>query len=84
MIILGQDVPSYRAVRTDHYTFVEWYDKERYGFHELELYDLSTDPYELQNLLSTAAGRRANRALVQQLRRRMNALGSCSGPSCRG
>ena len=84
VIILGQDVPSYRAVRTDHYTFVEWYDKERYGFHELELYDLSTDPYELQNLLSTAAGRRANRALVQQLRRRMNALGSCSGPSCRG
>jgi N-acetylglucosamine-6-sulfatase len=39
----GGNVPTYCAVRTDRYKYVE------YQSHEEELYDLSADPYELQS-----------------------------------
>jgi hypothetical protein len=43
-----------------------------------ELYDLSTDPYELQNRICTA-----DLALAASLRAKLDALKSCAGQSCR-
>ena len=40
---MGVNVPSYCAVRSEHYMYVE------YKTGEQELYDLVNDPYELQN-----------------------------------
>jgi len=72
--------PTYRAVRNESYLYVEWYAGDE---HEYELYDLAADPFELDNLLATDAGRTANATLVAQLQARLEALGSCTGPTCR-
>jgi arylsulfatase A-like enzyme len=45
---------------------------------EFELYDMRQDPYQLKNLY-----RRADPALLDQLRMRMAALAACRGASCR-
>ena len=46
---LGIDVPPYCGLRTRRYTFA------RYAGGFLELYDLSTDPYELENVARSPA-----------------------------
>jgi arylsulfatase A-like enzyme len=77
------DMPSYEAVRTLRYTFVEWYEQnELGGKHEYELYDLWTDPYEQNNLIKTAAGFQQNATVVVALLQRLRALQLCSGASC--
>ena len=71
--------PSYRALRTKRYLYVQWYSGAE---HEYELYDLHADPYELQNLVPDAAGLQAHAALVGRLQARVDALAVCSGPTC--
>jgi N-acetylglucosamine-6-sulfatase len=65
-------VPSYRAVRTQRYLYVEY----ETGDHEL--YDVKTDPYELRNLYDST-----NRELIGRLNARLDALDGCSGQGCR-
>jgi N-acetylglucosamine-6-sulfatase len=65
-------VPSYDAVRTQRHLYVEYEAGER------ELYDLKTDPYELQNLHDSA-----DPALISDLDSRLAALRDCSGDECR-
>jgi arylsulfatase A-like enzyme len=78
------DVPSYTAVRTGRYLFVRWYtDDETNGTHEYELYDLATDPRQLQNLISTQQGITQHAVIVQTLHARLVTLESCSGVTCR-
>jgi arylsulfatase A-like enzyme len=64
-------VPPYRAVRTQRYTYV------RYDTGEEQLYDLLTDPYQLDNLAATASP-----ALLSDLRARLEAMRTCSGANC--
>jgi arylsulfatase A-like enzyme len=54
----GRDVPPFWGLKTDEYAYTEYATGER------ELYDLSSDPYELHNLanLETFAAVRANLA----------------------
>lgn len=73
-------IPTYRAVRTDQWLYVEWYGGT---VHEYELYDLVNDPYELTNLLSTPEGVAAHEALTASLQARLEQLSSCAGASCR-
>ncbi len=72
--------PSYRALRTKSFLYVEWY---RGPEHEYELYDLRKDPYELENLASDEAGLQAHAALIDGFRSRLESLSTCAGPSCR-
>ncbi|MEW9552112.1 sulfatase [Nonomuraea sp. NPDC050783] len=65
-------VPGYKALRTEHHTYV------RYDTGEKQLYDLRTDPYQLQNLAATA-----DAGLLASLDARLDALAACSGASCR-
>ncbi len=76
-----QDIPSYKALRTTEYTYVEWQSFN--GGIEVELYDLRQDPYQLFNLLSTPPGRAQYQKLAQQFSYRLKALEQCSGASCR-
>lgn len=79
-----QDIPTYRALRTQTHTLIEWYDEDDFnGAHEYELYDLQADPYQQYNLLSTPRGQALNQQLVAQMKSRMNQLASCSGASCK-
>lgn len=79
-----QDIPTYKALRTTEYTYVEWYAGDQFsGVYDAELYDLQRDPYQLFNLLSTPQGRAQYQKLAQQFSNRLKQLEQCSGASCR-
>jgi hypothetical protein len=65
-------IPDYTAVRMGRYLFV------RYATGEMELYDPSNDPYELQSLHDSAS-----RQLKERLATRLDALEDCVAQSCR-
>ena len=64
--------PAYQALRTEDYLYVS------YGKNEVALYDLRTDPQEINNVL-----RSTSPAVVARLAAQLAALSVCSGPSCR-
>ena len=66
------DAPPYLALRTERYLYVEYPNGER------ELYDMQTDPYQLQNLAATA-----DPALLADLAARLDQLRVCAGADCR-
>jgi arylsulfatase A-like enzyme len=85
-LLYGEDIPwrsavllertsnntqAFEAIRTRGYKYVE------YNNGETELYDLTSDPYELQNISDTA-----NPALLTDLKFRLEALESCTRGSC--
>jgi len=63
---------SYRGLRTQKYTFVQ------YGDGTLELYDLETDPYQLENIAGSSTP-----DLLENLQTWLEALRHCTGDSCR-
>lgn len=80
-VLLGQEIPTYRALRTDRHLYVEWYDPER-SANERELYDLRVDPYQLDNRLGTPLGRLLYRGVAEDLAARLDEVSRCSGASC--
>jgi arylsulfatase A-like enzyme len=64
--------PAYRGVRTQQWAYLE------HETGEQELYDVSTDPYQLTNL---AADPRFA-AVVQRLATAAEQLSTCAGPDC--
>src|SRR5215208_6369908 len=66
-------VPTNKGVRTQGHMYVEYDTGER------ELYDLSSDPYQLQSKPRTAD----TEQLYSTLESRLNALRACSGEGCR-
>jgi N-acetylglucosamine-6-sulfatase len=64
---------NYQAVRTDRYLYA------RYGTGEQELYDLSTDPFQLQNQSGNPIYTPAQGALQSLL----SAEANCAGKGCR-
>ncbi len=69
----GGRVPTYRAVRTDRYKYVEHSTGDR------ELYDLALDPEELASVHADPRYVRTLAALQRELRR----LRRCRGAACR-
>jgi arylsulfatase A-like enzyme len=65
-------IPEYHALRTARYTYVELITGEK------ELYDHSVDPYELNNIASSASP-----TLLAQLHDQLAALRTCAGATCR-
>jgi N-acetylglucosamine-6-sulfatase len=62
----------YHAVMTQKYTYVE------YGNGEKELYDRSTDPYQLQSIHQTASS-----TTLTNLHNRLQSLKGCAMDACR-
>ena len=69
---VGKGARVYGAVRTEDRKYVV------YGNGEEELYDLRNDPYELESLHE-----KADSALVENLKARLDALRVCEGDGCR-
>jgi hypothetical protein len=65
-------LPTYAAVRTDRYTYVEYMTGER------QLYELRNDPDQLRNIAGTA-----DKKLVDGLAKQVAALRTCKGARCR-
>jgi arylsulfatase A-like enzyme len=63
--------PAYLGLRTPNYLYVEHQD----GF--IELYDLKNDPYELENMASSA-----DKNLLTGLSNLLHVLSECSGAQC--
>jgi N-acetylglucosamine-6-sulfatase len=68
----GNMPPTYAAVRTDRYTYVE------YVTGELQLYDLRSDPDQLHNIASTADAK-----LLDDLAKQVAELRTCKAAECR-
>ena len=64
--------PAFRALRGDDFMYAEYDD----GFRQL--YDLSVDPYELDNLAAAA-----NPGVITELSEALAALATCAGADCR-
>ncbi len=64
--------PQFAALRSEDYLFVVYRDGER------ELYDLTADPDEMHNIVSTA-----DPTLVAGLYSQLQALRACAGDTCR-
>ena len=70
----GRVVPAFSTIRrSDGKKMTQYYNK---GVREV--YDLSSDPRELENVRETTP-----EAMVQRLQDRMNELKNCSGLGCR-
>jgi N-acetylglucosamine-6-sulfatase len=65
--------PTYKAIRTERYMYVEYNNGDR------ELYDLQSDPYELQSLHNSPAYASVGTTLSNRLRK----LKKCAGAGCR-
>jgi N-acetylglucosamine-6-sulfatase len=65
-------IPEFQGLRLPTYTYVEYSTGER------ELYDLTRDPNELNNLAGTATS-----TLLDALHRRLDGMRSCAGDTCR-
>jgi arylsulfatase A-like enzyme len=69
----------YDGVRTTRYKYVQWFrDVDGNPTSEEELYDLETDPFELQSLHASAE----HAGLKAVLRRELESLKDCAGPNC--
>ena len=66
-------VMSYRAIRTTRWLYIRWRGGSR------ELYDMRADPDQMNSLHAGRSHRRIRRALA----RRLHALATCAGDSCR-
>jgi arylsulfatase A-like enzyme len=63
--------PPFSGIRTKTHKYIE------YSGGETELYDLSSDPYEMENISHTA-----DSALVSDLKSNLDALRSCAKQTC--
>ena len=59
---------TYKAIRTERYKYIRWVNRDIAGELD-ELYDLSTDPYELENLNGAASMAPVRERLRRELRR---------------
>jgi arylsulfatase A-like enzyme len=66
----GDAIPSWSGLRTDRYKYIEW------GDGSTELYDLTADPSELQNLAPDSSD------LVSRFAPLLHNLQLCSGAGC--
>jgi arylsulfatase A-like enzyme len=71
-------VPTFRALRTDRFQYVEYYENGRVVARQY--YDLVADPWQLRNLLGN--GVTSDDPDVEMLSRALARHRSCSGASC--
>jgi N-acetylglucosamine-6-sulfatase len=74
------DVPTWRGIRSQQWLYVQWYGG---SIHEYELYDMTADPYQLNNLVGTPEGAQQYASVTATLQARLEQLATCSGASCR-
>jgi arylsulfatase A-like enzyme len=82
-----REIPTWASLRTTTYQYIEWYEADNTtlqtainrGYTGQEYYDLITDPWQVNNLLTD--GNPANDPDVAELSNRLRALRTCAGTS---
>ena len=72
-------LPDWRSLRTSEFQYVEYYSRKG-AIIAREYYDLTTDPWQLRNLLGDRDP--ANDPDVGELSERLMSYADCSGASC--
>ncbi len=75
-----REIPTWASMRTERYQYIEWYETDNTTLQTVngrEYYDLTTDPWQLQNLL--ADGNPANDPDVNALSTRLREMRTCTG-----
>ena len=77
---------TYRGLRivnsTTNLAYVQYTEAADWNYQTpywTELYDLSQDPYQLENIVSTTRGK----AIASELQPRLEVAWRCAGPSCK-
>lgn len=77
----SKTVPSYGSLLSDDYQYVEYYNKRnRITFREY--FDLSQDPWQLENLLAPGSRDRPAKRELRNLSVRLDRFRSCEGSDC--
>ena len=66
------EAPNFHALRSEQWLYVEYVDGE------VELYNLRTDPFEINNVVRTTSP-----AILAQLHAQLDAMKHCTGDTCR-
>jgi arylsulfatase A-like enzyme len=75
--------PSWRSLRTARYQYIEWLRQRRRNIIAREFYDLTADPYQLDNLLGDGNPSNDPPASLQKtLHARLMAASFCAGRTC--
>jgi len=74
------DVPSYTALRTEDFLYIEW---DTVVKKEYELYDLKKDPNQLNNILNKSNKNSVDQDLIRELKNRLVFLKTCKGSTCK-
>jgi arylsulfatase A-like enzyme len=70
-------LPAFRSVRTPTYRYAEYYRHNTYDLIFREYYDLTVDPWELENTAPSL-----DEARIAELSADLDAYGACKGASC--
>ena len=71
------DMESWEALRTKTHKFIRWT-----ATNETELYDLKSDPFELESLVSARSTTPEHQALANAMQARLDILKHCRGDTC--
>jgi arylsulfatase A-like enzyme len=73
------DIPANLAILSGNYKLIKWITLEKNGTHgaEYELYDVTTDPYELTNI-----AKKVSPALLNELITKLGEFEKCKGQDC--
>ena len=67
----GESTRTHEGIRTDSYKYIEYESGDK------ALYDLKSDPYEMENIYQSA-----DSALLANLKTKLDKLKSCTGEGC--
>ena len=70
-------IPTWASLRTQTYQYIEYYEKDNRTIKFREYYDLTTDPWELENVLADAEP--ANDPDVAALSAQIQQASTCAG-----
>ena len=78
----SKTVPAYGSLWSDDYQYVEYYNRNLDRVISREYFDLTKDPWQLENLLAPGSDSRPSRRELSDLSERLARFRVCEGSDC--